>query len=316
MDAANLIAGEKVAIVDNNNGERFETYIIKGERGSGCICLNGAAARKVAVGDLIIIISYALMDFEEAKTFTPSIIVDIVLAVICVCVIIKYSIKGFLKTVLDIARLGVSVLLAVMFRGVIADLLNNLFMTNSIRNWVYNSLTSKIQGISETVDFVRIYEDAPEFYSKVLAAFDLNFEQFEEAIKNLNPENVDNVTTMIAEPLANMFSTLIAVIAIFSVAMIVLYFIVKLISKITKIKLIGVLDRILGIGFGALLASILVWGISFLLQLAISTFGPMYPDIINSSLTENSMIINVLKEAGLLDIFEGIKNQITDTIVA
>ena len=74
MDAANLIAGEKVAIVDNNNGERFETYIIKGERGSGCICLNGAAARKVQVGDIVIIMSYALMEFEEAKTFKPSVI--------------------------------------------------------------------------------------------------------------------------------------------------------------------------------------------------------------------------------------------------
>ncbi len=74
MDAANMIAGEKVAIVNNNNGERFETYIIKGERGSGCICLNGAAARKVQVGDIVIIMSYALMDFEEAKTFKPSVI--------------------------------------------------------------------------------------------------------------------------------------------------------------------------------------------------------------------------------------------------
>lgn len=74
MDAANLIAGEKVQIVDNNNGERFETYIIKGERGSGCICLNGAAARKVQVGDVVIIMSYALMDFEEAKGFKPTVV--------------------------------------------------------------------------------------------------------------------------------------------------------------------------------------------------------------------------------------------------
>ena len=74
MDAANMIAGEKVAIVANNNGERFETYIIKGERGSGCICLNGAAARKVAVDDLVIIFSYATMDFEEAKSFKPTVI--------------------------------------------------------------------------------------------------------------------------------------------------------------------------------------------------------------------------------------------------
>ena len=74
MDAANLIAGEKVHIVDNNNGERFVTYIIKGKRGSGQVCLNGAAARKVQVGDVIIIMSYALMDFEEAKTFKPAIV--------------------------------------------------------------------------------------------------------------------------------------------------------------------------------------------------------------------------------------------------
>ena len=66
MDAANLIAGEKVQIVDNNNGERFG--------GSGCICLNGAAARKVQVGDVCIIISYAMMDFEEAKTFKPHVV--------------------------------------------------------------------------------------------------------------------------------------------------------------------------------------------------------------------------------------------------
>ena len=74
MDAANMIEGEKVQILDINNGERFETYIIKGERGSGAICLNGAAARKVAIDDLVIIVSYALMDFEEAKSFKPSVI--------------------------------------------------------------------------------------------------------------------------------------------------------------------------------------------------------------------------------------------------
>ncbi len=74
MDAANMIAGEKVQIVDNNNGERLETYIIAGERGTGCICLNGAAARKVQVGDEVIIISYALMDFEEAKRYKPTVV--------------------------------------------------------------------------------------------------------------------------------------------------------------------------------------------------------------------------------------------------
>ena len=74
MEAANVIEGEKVQIMDINNGERFETYTIKGERNSGCVCLNGAAARKVQVGDVIIIASYALMDFEDAKQFRPWIV--------------------------------------------------------------------------------------------------------------------------------------------------------------------------------------------------------------------------------------------------
>jgi aspartate 1-decarboxylase len=74
MDAANLIPNEKVYIVNNNNGERFETYVIKGRRGSGVVCLNGAAARKVQPGDVIIIMSYAMMDFEEAKLFKPAVI--------------------------------------------------------------------------------------------------------------------------------------------------------------------------------------------------------------------------------------------------
>jgi aspartate 1-decarboxylase len=74
MDAANLIPGEKVQVVNNNNGERFETYTIPGERGSGVICLNGAAARRVQVGDIIIIIAYAMIDAKEAANFQPSLV--------------------------------------------------------------------------------------------------------------------------------------------------------------------------------------------------------------------------------------------------
>ena len=74
MDAANIIRGEKVQIVNNNNGERLETYAIPGPRGSGELTLNGAAARKVAVGDVLILITYAWMDIEEAKKFNPALV--------------------------------------------------------------------------------------------------------------------------------------------------------------------------------------------------------------------------------------------------
>jgi|TARA_B110000014_G_scaffold263218_1_gene259247 aspartate 1-decarboxylase len=74
MDAANIVQGEKVQIVNNNNGERLETYAIPGPRKSGEITLNGAAARKVAPGDVLILITYAMMDIEEAKSFKPSLV--------------------------------------------------------------------------------------------------------------------------------------------------------------------------------------------------------------------------------------------------
>jgi aspartate 1-decarboxylase len=74
MDAANLIENELIQVLNLDNGERFETYVIAGEKGTGVVCLNGAAARKVQVGDLVILVSYALMDFEEAKSFKPALV--------------------------------------------------------------------------------------------------------------------------------------------------------------------------------------------------------------------------------------------------
>lgn len=74
MDAAGIVAGERVQVVDNNNGARLETYVIPGKRGSGCICMNGAAAHLIGVGDTVIIMAYALMTSEEQKTFRPQIV--------------------------------------------------------------------------------------------------------------------------------------------------------------------------------------------------------------------------------------------------
>jgi len=74
LDAANILEGEKVQVVNNNNGERLETYTIRGEAGSGIICMNGAAARKAQIGDVVLIITYAMMDLDEAKAFKPIVI--------------------------------------------------------------------------------------------------------------------------------------------------------------------------------------------------------------------------------------------------
>jgi aspartate 1-decarboxylase len=74
LDAANILVGEKVQVVNNNNGERFETYTIRGERGTGIVCLNGAAARRVQIDDILIVVAYAYMSPEEARTFEPTVV--------------------------------------------------------------------------------------------------------------------------------------------------------------------------------------------------------------------------------------------------
>ena len=247
---------------------------------------------------------------------SSSIVIDIILGIICISILIKYSIKGFLKTILDFARLALSVVLAIMLRGVVADMFNSMFMSDSIYNWVYGSISGSLNGDGGAVDFVKIYNVAPEFFRDVLSTFDRNYsyEELAALMEELNSDTAGVVSGMIATPLANMLSTILAVLAIFIVSMIVLFFVVKLLNSLTKIKGINIINRILGIAFGALLSAVIVWGLSFVIELLVDMFGPMYPDIFNESLTQDSMIIGLFREAGLLDIFEGVKSQISSSI--
>ena len=247
-------------------------------------------------------------------TFSPSLVLDIILAIICIFVIIKYSIKGFLKTILDIVRLGVSIILAIMFRGVLANLLNTLFMNKVVYNWVYGSVSKVVSGAESKINFVSIYENNPEFYSNVLSNFGLDFYELQYSMESLSEETSANISKMISDPLANMFSVIISVLVIFIVSMILLYFVVKLVDKITKIKGINIINKILGVIFGVALAAIIIWAITLLIEILMGTLGPMLPNIFNSELTEKSMIINLLKEIGLLDILNIFKTQITGAV--
>lgn len=245
-----------------------------------------------------------------AGGMSPSLIVDIVLGIVCLIMICKYTAKGFLNTVLGIARLFASVVLAYAFRTPIAKMLNGMFMDEKIFNWVHSSIMERIGGGNATVDFIEIYHTAPDFYDKVLTLFGLNAEELDSGILNLNMSNTEELARTISEPLANMISTVIAVIGVFIIAMIVLHFVVKLLNSITKIKLIGFINRLLGFGLGVVLSAFVVWAVGFGLEFAVNAFGPMYPDVFNEGLTENSMIINALKNMGLLDMFEGVVNDL------
>ncbi len=233
-----------------------------------------------------------------------SLIIDIVLAVVCLIMVVKYTSKGFLKTVLDVARLVLSVVFAYVFRTPIAKMINGMFMEQKMYNWVSGSLTDKVNGISSTVDFVEIYDTAPEFYSQVLSLFGLNMNDLENGMADLTESSVDSLSKTISLPLANMISTVIAVVVVFIVSMIVLHFVVKLLNSITKIKAIGAINKLLGFALGLLLSAAVIWVTGFGLDFAVNAFGPMYPDVLNENLTKNSMIISGLKDMGLLDMFD------------
>ena len=247
-------------------------------------------------------------------TMSPSLILDIALAAVCIFVIVKYSIKGFLKTILDIARLVLSVVFAIMFRGLVAKLLNDLFMYNSVYNWVHGSILKYLDGAEEKISFVKIFESYPDFYGKVLTNFGLNYEDLQAQMENINEATADSLSKMISEPLANMFSVLLSVLVIFIISMIVLHFLFKLINKITKIKGINIVNRILCVVLGATLSVIIVWGLSLIIEILVGTLGPMIPNVFNEDLVRNSMVINLLRELGLLNILENLKSQVMGSV--
>ena len=236
-----------------------------------------------------------------------SAILDIVLGIVCVFTIVKYTAKGILKSVLDVARLALSVLFAFMFRKVVAKMINSLFMSKAIYNWVYRSVYSSAIGQEAKIDFIGMFEKNPGFYSKILANFDLNFEQLEKNMENFNEGTAAEVTKLISEPLATMLSTLIAVVVIFIISMIALTIVVKLLNKLASIKGVNLVNKLLGCFLGIVISVIIIWLVSFVMELLVGALGPILPNIFNQELIEKSLIINFVRQVGLLGILDGIK---------
>lgn len=236
---------------------------------------------------------------------TVSLVIDIILVLIACILIIRYARKGFLKTVLDLLKTVIAIFLAYALRNHVAKLIDSMFMNKVIVGWVNKSLTAVAEGGDSFVDFSSIYEDAPLFYTNVLSKFGMDIEGIEEQFKNLTSDNIEALSENVGSALSNMISVAIAVIAIFAVSIIVLTVVVHFLNLLTKFKGVDVLNKLLGIVFGAILSAAIMWGISFLVSKGIEWFGPMYPDILNEDIINNSVILKFFCENNLWNMVIG-----------
>lgn len=243
---------------------------------------------------------------------SASLILDIVFFVIAIFIILKYTIEGFLKSVLNFARLALSVVLAIVLRNPVAELLNKLFMKNAIVNWVNSSIIKSINGEKPTIDFLGIYKQTPAFYSQVLTRFGLDTALVDEQMNNLSAETAPELADTVGTAIATMISTIIAVLVVFIVAMLVFTLVFKLLNCVTKISGIKIVNRLLGVALGVAIALVAMWGLGVLAKTLVDMLGPMYPSIFNQELIDNSMVLGILEKLGINSLVENVKTQITN----
>ena len=241
---------------------------------------------------------------------SASLILDIILLLIALIIILKYTFEGFLKSVLNFARLVLSVILAVVLRGPIAQLLNNLFMKNLIVNWVNDSILKSVSGEQTNIDFIRIYNDTPKFYTDILSRFGLDTSYVNDHMNSVSTETAPELAEAVGTAIATMLSTILAVIAVFIVAMLVLTLVFKLLNCVTKISGIKLINRLLGVALGFAIAIFALWLLGILVNTLVAMVGPIYPQVFNQELIDNSMVLGLLENLGVSSLIENVKNQI------
>ncbi len=228
-----------------------------------------------------------------------SIILDIALVVIAAFIIFKYTVAGFIKSILNFAKVIVSVLLAILLRLPVANLICQMFMDSAIKGWVHSSFAQLLAGVDPTVNFIRLNSETPQFFQNVLTSFGLDYESFNEEVYNLSEDNIGYLTEELGGSISRMLSTIIAVVVIFIVAMIALSVVVRLLNNLTKISGIRAINRLLGLGLGVAWAIVAIWTIGVGAQALVNMLSPLFPDVIDQSIIDDSMVLGMLEKAGI-----------------
>ena len=235
-----------------------------------------------------------------------SLIIDIALCLISVILIIRYTCKGAVKSIFSYIKVFLAIGLAFALRNPVANLLNKMFMTDSITGWVRESLTATARGVEpDGLNIVELYQNTPSFFTNILSKFGIDLTDFDAAIAALpgaSEQQIEELSVNIGGSIALMLSTVIAVIVVFILALIILTVVINLLDKITKLPVLNLVNRLLGAAVGILISLTVIWAVSGIVTLLVSYVGPIAPDTINQDIIDNSVILKLLKDTKLTEI--------------
>ena len=236
---------------------------------------------------------------------STGLIIDIVLLVIAAVTIIRYTFKGAVKAVFSFAKTFVALFLAYVLRKPAAMLINTLFMERSVTGWVYDSLYAASQGIKpDGVDLVKLYNDMPSFFTKILSGFGLDAEGIEAAFDSIPGATEAEITAIsenIGTSIATMLSTIIGFVAVFLLALLVLTIVVHILDKLTHLPIINFANKLLGAAIGVLISLLIIWIVSVIAGFLVNYIGPLVPTVFNEGLIEESFVLRTMKNAELMD---------------
>ena len=236
---------------------------------------------------------------------STGLIIDIVLLVIAAVTIIRYTFKGAVKAVFSFAKTFVALFLAYVLRKPAAMLINTLFMERSVTGWVYDSLYAASQGIKpDGVDLVKLYNDMPSFFTKILSGFGLDAEGIEAAFDSIPGATEAEITAIsenIGTSIATMLSTIIGFVTVFLLALLVLTIVVHVLDKLTHLPIINFANKLLGAAIGVLISLLIIWIVSVIAGFLVNYIGPLVPTVFNEGLIEESFVLRTMKNAELMD---------------
>jgi uncharacterized membrane protein required for colicin V production len=235
-------------------------------------------------------------------------IIDLVLVILTVTLVIRYTIKGAVKSIFSFVKTFLAIAVAYLFRNPIAKLINDMFMGNWVRGWVYDSLYASARGGEiKGINFVNVYEKTPKFFTNILSKFDMDLSGFNEAISSLpqaTDEQIGALADNIGSSVSLLLSMILGMVVIFILSLLVLTFIINLFDKVTRLPVLNFVNRILGAVIGLLIAAMVIWAVNGVITMLITFVGPMAPNTFNEDIINNSYILSMLKDTNLVELIK------------
>ena len=235
-------------------------------------------------------------------------VIDIVLVILTVTLVIRYTIKGAVKSIFSFVKTFLAIAVAYLFRNPVAKLINEMFMGNWVRGWVYDSLYASARGGEiKGINFVNVYEKTPKFFTNILSKFDMDLSGFDEAILSL-PQATDDQIGVLANNIGSsvslLLSMILGMIVIFILSLLVLTFIINLFDKVTRLPVLNFVNRVLGAVIGLLISAMVIWAVNGVITMLITFVGPMAPNTFNEDIINNSYILSMLKDTNLVELIK------------